>query len=94
MNTTRTTPAHLESLVARINSLTNSPTQPYSEVNGKFSPNANCYHLDYAYGGVMLVRMSSTPGCTGISTPLGTGHISKRDLYERMTAFVRGLENH
>ena len=92
-NEMRITQKDLESVVARINRICGTPTAPYSkDVAGNISPNANCYHLSYAYGGVQLVRMSSTPGCTGVSNVIGTGHIPKSDLYNRMQAYIAGLE--
>ena len=89
----RITQKDLEAVVSRINSICGTPENPYSkDVAGNISPNANCYHLDYAYGGVQLVRMSSTVGCSGVSNILGTGHIPKADLYNRMQAYIAGLE--
>ena len=86
---TRITQKDLEAVVARINRLTNSPMD-YCTKGGRFCSNIGNYHLDYAYGGVQLCRVVNESG--GVSNMLGCGHVSKRDLYERMHAFIRGLE--
>ena len=82
----------LEAIVANINRLTNSPSAAYTKhSDGSFTPNANCYHLSGAYGGYALHRMSDKPGCTGVSDIFG-GHMPKRELAERMWAFIKGIE--
>ena len=80
----RITKSDLEHVVRAINSITDSPLEPYTD--GK--PNAHCYHLSGAYGGYGLHRMCSSG--TGIHDILG-GHMPKRELYERMQAFKYGL---
>ena len=37
-----------------------------------------------------LYRMANESG--GVTTPLGLGHVPKRELYYQLHAFVRGLE--
>jgi hypothetical protein len=89
---TQVTIKQLEAIVANINRLTNSPAEQYTkQADGSYTPNANCYHLSGAYGGYALHRMSSTPGCTGVSDIFG-GHMPKRELANRMWAFLAGLE--
>jgi hypothetical protein len=86
------TVGQLEAIVRNINRLTGSPAEQYTkQADGSFKPNANCYHLSGAYGGYALHRMSATPGCTGVSDIFG-GHMPKRELAERMWAFIKGLE--
>jgi hypothetical protein len=48
------------------------------------------FHIDYAYGGVMLCRTVNDGG--GVSSVLSSGHTSKRDLYDQIYAFIRGIE--
>lgn len=94
MSTNRVTTAHLDAIVASINTMTNSPLTPYaSGPSGKYEPQAGCYHLSQAYGGYALHRMSIQAGCTGVSDPLGRGHMPKRELAELMYAFIRGMES-
>jgi hypothetical protein len=91
--TTRITEKDLQAVCARINRTCGTPLAPYSKAaDGTFGPNANAYLIDYAYGGASLHQMSGTPGCTGERDVLGCGHITKRDLYERMHAFLRGID--
>lgn len=80
------TKSFLEAQVLRLNKLTNNPEQRY--VNG--IAQIGCYHLSGAYGGYALHQMSNSGG--GVSEPLYTGHISKRELSDRIFAFIRGIE--
>jgi hypothetical protein len=53
------------------------------------------YVISYAYGGASLHRNCSADGngeSHGVSDVLGSGHMPKRELYERMQAFLRGIE--
>lgn len=87
----RITQAHLESLVKHINAITNSPSDPWTrDESGAFHSNIGNYHLDWAYSGVNLARMVTDGG--GISQPLGGGFHTKRELYNLLHAFIRGLE--
>jgi len=82
----------LESLVTRINKVTDSPLTPYTKhADGSFTPNGGNYHLDGAYGGYQLQRMCRD-GSTGTENVLRTGHLSKPELYRLMSAFCAGLE--
>lgn len=88
----RITTANLEAIVQRINKMTNSPDKPYALKDGKYIPQANCYHLSQAYGGYALHRMTSQEGGTGVNDILSRGHMPKRELAELMYAYIRGLE--
>lgn len=79
------TEKQLQAVVDRLNRITNSPMQPY--VDGKAQPGN--YHLSHAYGGVCLHRMGNENG--GVSSPLSTGHITKRELLNLMHAYISGL---
>ncbi len=93
MSTQRVTTANLDAIVARINTMTNSPLTPYaSGADGKYEPQAGCYHLRQAYGGYALHQMSTEVGCSGITDVLSRGHVPKKELAELMHAFIRGLE--
>lgn len=86
----RITKKELEGVVDQINRMTNSPLEPYSkDAEGKLIVNVGCYTLSYAYGGVELQRMHNRFG--GSTTPLNSGHVSKRELYNLMQAFIKGL---
>jgi hypothetical protein len=84
--TTRVTEAQLEAIVKRINVATGSPLEPYVNRVAQIG----CYHLSGAYGGVSLHRMTCTSG--GIKDVFNCGHITKRELADRMYAFLDGFD--
>ena len=97
----RITQKDLEYLVKRINEVTGSPMSSYTQTqkailaseNQKYQRavvkgNIDNYHLDYAYGGVQLVRMGNESG--GIETISRRCHVPKRELYNWMQAFLAG----
>ncbi len=86
----RVTDKHLQAIVDRINRMTSSPAAPYVRSGDRFAAQIGCYHLSHAYGGVCLHRMVNEDG--GVSDVLRCGHIPKRELQERMYAFICGLE--
>lgn len=87
----RITDKHLQAVVDRINRTMGAPMEPWvKQPDGSHKAAIGNFHLDHAYGGVNLVRMVSDDG--GTSNALVCGCIPKRDLYERMHAFLRGIE--
>jgi hypothetical protein len=82
----RITEKHLQAIVDRLNRITGMPAAPY--IDGKAQ--IGNYHLSHAYGGVALHRMYNEGG--GITSPLSTGHITKRELANLMHAYIAGLE--
>ena len=88
----RITANQLQAIVDRLNTLTESPPRAYSvdPKTGKLTANIGNYHLSFAYGGVALHRMANESG--GVSTPLYTGHIPKRELAERLHAYIYGIQ--
>ena len=86
----RTTKTHLEKQIAYLNLLTESPGKPWRRDEGGASANVGNYHLSEAYGGVCIHRMENTGG--GVSMPVSFGHVTKRELYERLTSFIAGIE--
>jgi hypothetical protein len=87
----RITEKDLESTVEYLNRLTDSPSTPYTRIDDKLQANIGNYHLSHAYGGVKLHRMVNEGG--GVREPISTGYTTKRDLYNQMHAFIRGLES-
>jgi hypothetical protein len=83
----RITETHLQAKIDRLNRVTGSPAEPYTD--GK--ANVGNYHLSHAYGGVCLHRMHNSGG--GVSSPLSTGHVSKRELAGLLSAFIAGIES-
>jgi len=86
----RITERDLQALVDRINRATNSPMESWARTKaGKYSANIGNYHLSGAYGGYELHRMFNAGG--GVTNPLNTGHIPKRELYYILRAFLTGI---
>ena len=81
----RITESQLQAVVDRLNRITGSPMAPYASGKAQIGN----YHLSHAYGGVCLHRMHNEGG--GVSSPLSTGHITKRELYNLMHAYIAGL---
>ena len=86
----RITEKQLRSLVDHINKLTGNAPAPYTHNSTGIHANIGNYFLEYAYNGINLVRMCSEGG--GISQPLGGGFHTKRELYEKLHAFILGIE--
>ena len=86
----RITEKQLQAVVDRLNRLTGSPAVPYTKEGDRYVAQIGCYHLSHAYGGVCLHRMFNDGG--GVTSPLSTGHVSKRELLGLLHAFVNGIE--
>lgn len=86
----RITMKDLEAACERINSITGNPITSYTKVEGKLVANIGNYHLDGAYGGYDLHQMENEGG--GVRS-IFSGHFSKREIYNRMQAFIKGLES-
>ena len=83
--------ANLDHLVNMINRATDSPMEPHTKgEDGKFTANIGNYHLSWAYGGVCLECMENEDG--GVSSAINSGFTTKRDLYNRMRAFLDGIQ--
>lgn len=86
----RITDKHLEILVKRINVATKNPVTPWTKYkNGNIKSNIGNYHLDGAYGGVALHQMVNEQG--GVDDIFNSGYMTKRDLNNRLRAFLVGL---
>lgn len=85
----RITKGMLEGLAALINKTAGTPATEYTKVDDKYKANPDNYHLTYAYGGANLCQVCSDGH--GERNVLGCGHVPKRDLYNRMRAFLEGL---
>ena len=71
----------LEKQVNNLNKSVGHKNASYSEIGS--------YVLDYAYGGISLHKYVNANGA--ISDVLGCGHITKRDLFNRIYAFIAGI---
>lgn len=87
----RITIKDLEAAVERLNRLTGNPPTPYTRSkDGSFTANIGNYHLSQAYGGCQVCQMLTDGG--GVTTPITSGHVPKRECYETLHAFIRGYE--
>ena len=85
----RVTQKDLENVVDRINRITGNNIATHTRDKSGIRSNVGNYHLDYAYGGVRLVQyMNEHGGIRVIIDGFGT----KRELYEKMHAFIAGIE--
>lgn len=90
----RITSNQLESLCRVIESrLTYPPGGPIWSRgdDGSMEARIGAYYIDGAYGGVCLHRIVTAGG--GVSDVLHCGHVPKRELYNRMRAYIQGLED-
>ena len=85
--TNRITEKQLQAIVDRINTITINSAQPY--IDGKAQ--IGNYHLSHAYGGVCLHRMHNEGG--GVSDTFQCGHVTKRELADRLYAFIAGINS-
>ena len=84
----RVTKEMLENKVDQLNMLTGS-TRKYFSTDGKFTINIGHFCISGAYGGYELQRVCTSGG--GVRTPLNTGHIPKKELYNLISAFIDGM---
>ena len=81
----------LEAMVEHLNKITDSPSAAHTrQANGKLVANIGNWHVSQAYGGVCVERMTNESG--GVSCPIWMGYIPKREAYDRLSSFIRGLE--
>lgn len=73
-----------------LNDILGAPKTPFKDerdAQGRLIVNDGHYYLDWAYGGVRLVKMCEGGGCRDIS-PRG----SKRETYLFIVAMIAGIE--
>lgn len=86
----RITEKDLEAVARRLNIITGSPEHVYTKhSDGKYRANVGNYHISYEYGGYRLDRIDNESG--GVSCPIIRGHVSKRELYGLMQAYINGI---
>tara|TARA_R110000868_G_scaffold273607_2_gene532747 strand:+ start:142 stop:411 length:270 start_codon:yes stop_codon:yes gene_type:complete len=86
----RTTQKQLEFMCARINSAKKTPLAPYERIDGSLVGQIGNFHLSGAYGGVCLHQTMNEGG--GVRDVFSCGHVTKRDLYNRMSAYLVACE--
>ena len=88
--TYRITNKQLEARINWLNELTGSPAAPYTrDEDGKMIANVGNYHLSQQSGGSALNQMANESG--GINDVFRSGHITKRELFDRIDAMMIGF---
>jgi hypothetical protein len=82
------TDKQLDQVCDYLNKITHSPEKYRDSETGKIA--IGHYHISHAYGGVCLHQTCNDGG--GVRTPLSGGHIPKRDLFNEIHAFIKGIE--
>ena len=86
----RITEKMLQAKVDYLNKITGNPDAPYAKTEAGLKANIGNYHISGAYGGVCLHQMVNEGG--GVRTPLQAGHVPKRELFDGLCAFIKGIE--
>lgn len=92
--TIRITRAFVEKQIENLNRTAGMPLQPYHKnPQGVIIPQAGCFHLDNAYGGYSLHRMSLTVGSTGAGPVSQHGYHSLKKVSEHIAIYMRGWQD-
>lgn len=93
----RYTMRDLEGLVDRLNREVGAEPKPYRDATEEEKAagfygvgNIGTYYLEGAYGGHKLVQITNYGG--GVRDVLGTGYVSKRELYRAISAYLDGID--
>lgn len=65
-------------------------SQDEGDERATYHANIGAYYIDGAYGGVALYRMVTDGG--GVTDVFNAGHMPRRELYNRIRAFLDGYE--
>ena len=102
-----TTIAQLNHLVKQLNDIEGLPNDTYytgivpphkcyhliaNPNNTTHYVGAGIYHLSQSYGGYMICRISLTPSCTGIFTPIMSYHQTKKECYNKASLYLNALQ--
>ena len=87
----RITQRYLDSLCERINVAQQTPPITYKRIDGTLVGQVGNFHISGAYGGVCLHQITTASG--GARDVFSCGHITKRDLYNRMRAYLVACES-
>ena len=90
MRQTNYTKTTLQTLVDRLNRITESPAKPYAQdEQGILVPQLGNWHVTQQLGGYCVARIvTSTGGC---SEPIWSGHVAAKEACTRLDAFLKGL---
>jgi len=89
--TDRITEKMLQIKVDYLNELTGNPIESWTKrANGGYTANIGNYYVDGAYGGVALDQITNEGG--GVTDVFSNGHMPKRELFYRISAYIDGIE--
>ena len=86
----RITRKQLDFLCERINNAKKTPAKPYERIDGSLVGQIGNFHLSGANGGVSLHQTMTEGG--GVRDVFSCGHVTKRDLYQMMRAYLAACE--
>jgi hypothetical protein len=86
----RITDSVLQARVDYLNKLVGAPLEQWVQKDGGSESQLGNFNLNHAYGGVCLMRITNNGG--GCSMPLMSSHTTKRDCYDQISAFIKGIE--
>ena len=86
----RITRKQLQAAVDTLNSMTDSPSEPYRKEGDKWVANVGNFHISGAYGGFSLHRMCNEGG--GVRDIFYCGHVPARQLFELIRAYRLGIQ--
>lgn len=82
----------LRARVDMLNKLAGAPLTPWIRTaDGRNVAQVGNFHLSGAYGGVSLHCMHNEAG--GLRDVFGCGHITRRELFDRLCAYMQGFED-
>ena len=88
----RITEKMLQRKVDYLNRITKNPDTYMRGTGADRVINIGHYHLSFAYGGVALEQTMNEGG--GVYSTFNCGHVPKRELFNRICAFIDGIELH
>jgi hypothetical protein len=81
----------LEDRCLYLNKLTHSPLDSHTKLEGKLISNEGHCHISQGFNGVSLYRYANNSGA--IRNVLNIGNSTKRELYNLMNAYIKGIED-
>lgn len=86
----KTTRAQIESKCQALNRLLGMPTEPYTEVGGKYRANIGNIHLDHNSTGWQVQQMHSDSG--GVTCPLGDYRLTAFECWLALNAACAAVQ--
>lgn len=87
----RITVKTLRAMCDNLNRMTGSPMESWKTVDGRNVAQIGNYHIDCAYSGYQINRMMNEGG--GVTTPVGLGFGTARETYDKIRAYMAGLQD-